>query len=387
MKPGTPGFVGRRLKLARDARGISAISLADLLGVSAQAISQYENGHNSPAPEVMKSICDVLNLPLHFFLKPPARSAPGVLFARSMHSATKEARTRAEGRYEWFREIVAYLRNFVAFSPVKFPDFDLSADPAGIAENDIERIAVEVRRQWGLGDGPISNVAWLLENNGAIIARHKLGSDKLDAFSEWTESGVPYIIFGADKGSTARSRYDAGHELGHMILHRSIRDNAVLQKTPTFALIEAQANRFAGAFLLPSSTFAEDFYTPSIDSLRVLKSKWKVSIAFMIMRAGDLGLVSSDQKRRLLINLARRGWRLKEPLDDELEPEMPRYLRRCFDLLIDNGIVRRNEIPFQLALPENDIEELAGLPRGYFTETLPPLELRDANVLPFRAII
>jgi transcriptional regulator with XRE-family HTH domain len=48
---GTPGFVGDRLREAREARGLSAVSLADLLGITRQAISLYESGHhgtNSP---------------------------------------------------------------------------------------------------------------------------------------------------------------------------------------------------------------------------------------------------------------------------------------------------------------------------------------------------
>jgi predicted transcriptional regulator len=55
MKPGTPGFVGARLKEAREARFLSAIALADLVGVSRQAISLYENGAKTPGPEVMQS--------------------------------------------------------------------------------------------------------------------------------------------------------------------------------------------------------------------------------------------------------------------------------------------------------------------------------------------
>ena len=47
--------------------------------------------------------------------------------------------------------------------------------------SEIEEIATDVRRFWNLGDGPISNVTLLLENNGAIVTRTEMGADNLDA--------------------------------------------------------------------------------------------------------------------------------------------------------------------------------------------------------------
>jgi Zn-dependent peptidase ImmA (M78 family) len=289
-----------------------------------------------------------------------------------MTTATKAARTRAERRYGWFREIVAYLKRFIHFPAVKFPDFGLPADPTKITSDQIEQLASEVRRAWNLGDGPISNVTWLLENNGAVVARHRLDADKLDAFSEWDAAeGRSYVILGADKCSAARSRYDAGHELGHMVLHRSV-PKMDFAKGELFKLMEDQAHRFTGAFLLPERAFSEDFYSPSLDALAALKPKWKVSIAFMVKRSRNLGLISDEQERRLFINRSRRGWRQREPLDDTLEPELPRFVRRSIELLIDKGVVARHDIPFQLALTPGDIEELAGLRPGYLTESDDP---------------
>ena len=39
MKLGTPGFVGPRLREAREGRGLTAMSLAELLGITRSAIS------------------------------------------------------------------------------------------------------------------------------------------------------------------------------------------------------------------------------------------------------------------------------------------------------------------------------------------------------------
>lgn len=39
------------------------------------------------------------------------------------------------------------------------------------SEDEIEEAAKELRRIWGLGNGPISNMTTLLENNGFIISK------------------------------------------------------------------------------------------------------------------------------------------------------------------------------------------------------------------------
>jgi transcriptional regulator with XRE-family HTH domain len=74
MRVGTAGFVGQRLIEGREARGLSATSLAELIGISSQNISQYEHGNQSPSPEIMDRICEKLNLDLRFFLRPPSKS-------------------------------------------------------------------------------------------------------------------------------------------------------------------------------------------------------------------------------------------------------------------------------------------------------------------------
>lgn len=378
MKRGTPWFVGARLKEAREARGLTATALAEILGVSRQAVSQYENEQQSPRPEVMANIEQVLNLPPTFFSRPVPEQMPEArrIFYRSMNSATKLARVRVERRYEWLTEIADYLREYVSFPPVRYPRFVVPRDPRELSWEDVEDFAARTREFWGLGDGPISNVVWLLENNGAVVTRGMVEADELDAFSEWQEeTGTPYMFLGADKESGPRSRYDAAHELGHLVLHRNIDPRHITNKT-TFKVIENQAHRFAGAFLLPALAFSNDFSVANLDAIRALKPKWKVSVAMMVYRSIDLGLVDKEQARRLWINRTRRGWRLKEPFDDQLLVERPRLLKRAFSMLVEEGIQSHEDIRAALPYSVGDIVELAGLPAHFLEKESVPISLK-----------
>jgi Zn-dependent peptidase ImmA (M78 family)/transcriptional regulator with XRE-family HTH domain len=377
LKTGTPGFIGARLREARLARGLTAISLADQLGVTRSAVSHYERGEQSPRPEVMRRIEAVLDLPAQFFWRVPAKERKRILFWRSISAATKTARVRAQSRYIWLEEIVRYLREYVNFPPVNFPNFNPPKKPTRISAEMIEELAADTRRFWKLGNGAISNVVWLLENNGAVITRTKLEANTLDAFSEWhAAENAPYFILGADKQVAARSRFDVAHELGHMILHRHI-DGPCVAHTADHTLIERQADRFAGAFLLPEDSFSSDVFLPSLDTFQALKPKWGVSIQLMLHRAYDIDLISDKQARRMWINCARRGWRKREPLDDRLPVEEPRLLRRAFEILIGERVQTRAQVLSALPYNVSDIEELAGLPEGYLTERPAAVSLKD----------
>lgn len=376
MIPGTPGFKGERLREAREARILTAIDLAELIGVTRSAISQYES-NISPRPEIMKKISEVLGLPESFFRRRINRPEYGVIFNRAMSSITKSARLRAERRLGWLMEIVEYLQECFEFPRVNLPQFDLPSDPIRISMDQIEEIALQTRHFWNLGDDPIWNMVSLLENNGAIIFRDELRAESLDAFSVFSSEGVPYICLGSDKAVCVRSRFDAAHELGHLILHRNV-DKALLTKKAEYNLIEDQSHRFAGAFLFPSQQFAAEFYSATLDTFKILKPKWKVSIGMMIKRATDLDLIPPDQAKTLWIAYTRRKWRHIEPFDDEFEMEEPTLIKRSFELLINERIRVQENIFHHLPFNPTDIEKLVGSP-GLFSKKSsinePPLSI------------
>lgn len=376
---GTAGFIGERLREALEARGMTAVALADVLGVSPMAISQYENNKHSPRPESMRAIAEKLNLPESFFKQPilPMERRPRNIFWRSFSSATKTARERCGRRLHWLEQIVHYLREFLDLPQASLPQFALPENLYDLTDGQIEELASECRQFWGLKDGPLPEMLLLLENNGVIISHTMLDSERLDAFSQWRdrETDFPYIVLGAEKASAVRSRYNAAHELAHLVLHAHLKMPGSTDKLPQ---IEHQAFRFASAFLLPAQSFLSELWAPTLEAFRSLKERWKVAIGVMIKRCEELGIINEAQTQRLWINYSRRGWRKHEPLDDLLPIEKPRLLKRSFELLIGERIRTKNEILSDLPYAASDIEELAGLSLGYFSTEFPA----EVTVLP-----
>lgn len=60
--------LGERLKKLRESRSLTQDELAEALGVSKQAVSQYERGVRRPDYETLSAICDLFNVSSDFLL-------------------------------------------------------------------------------------------------------------------------------------------------------------------------------------------------------------------------------------------------------------------------------------------------------------------------------
>lgn len=363
MPNSSPRFLGERLTEAREALGLTVAALGELLNKSRETIYQYERGDIQPSPEVRHQIEKLLGQPSYFFTHPlPPREKEPTLFFRSMRSTEQSARRRLETHHKWLREIVLYLQQYIELPKVNFPDLDIPDNPALIANDDIEDYARELRRFWRLGDQPIPHMIRLLEANGVVVARNRLDAPQLDAVSAWlVPEGRPTVILNSDKTAQVRSRFDAAHELAHLILHRKVTQELLKDKV-FFEMIERQAHYFANAFLLPKEPFLEDLYSISLDILIALKSKWRVSVAAMLERIRALGIIDHQIYVKYRTNYLKRGWRTGEPFDTEWELEQPVLLQRAFQLLIQQGIASPGEIKRAIGKSETVLAELANLP-------------------------
>ena len=211
---------------------------------------------------------EALGLPLEFFFAAPRTGQPSSPFLfRSMSAATKAARVRAMKRAYWLSDLHEYLGTRVTFPDLNLPEFDLPESPSLITADEIEEIADALREYWGMRHDPVANMVALLENHGAVVSRGPLGDASLDGLS--VSLARPIVMIGTDKGTAVRWRFDAAHELG--ILFPSRLDPNVALRPAEHKLVEHQAHRFAGAFLLPMSAFGEDFFAASLDTLLAIK--------------------------------------------------------------------------------------------------------------------
>jgi Zn-dependent peptidase ImmA (M78 family)/DNA-binding XRE family transcriptional regulator len=317
-------FDARRLQLAREAAGLRKNALAERIGVSAAAISQYEHAASRPSAATLGKLAFALDVPVTFFQTrhhetpaPPVTTA----FFRSLRSTPQLARTCACARATLVWEIAQTLEEYVHLPEVRLPEH-LAVDEAADRER-IEAAAGFARRELGVDEGPIAHVVRLMEAHGVLVSRLRTEDHRVSAFSQWV-SGRPLVVLGADHDDAGRSRFDAAHELGHLVLHA--------EPEAGNAILERQADRFAAAFLLPSEQIVR--LLPRTFDLRTLidlKRTWGVSIAALMYRARELGRMSESAYRRGVVWMSSEYGRRREP-GDLGEPERPLMLRRAAEL-------------------------------------------------------
>jgi len=379
-----PAFHPQRLTEARVAEGLTMAALAAKVGLSPQAVSAYENGTRTPTAEALSQLARALGTSIAYFKeeRPFPVIAESAVFFRSTASArTRRNQEKRKQQATWAYEISAWLDRFVAlpeFSGATFWRTDIAdgfATPQEHTEESIEEVAMMLRSAWSMGTGPIPDLVALLESHGIRVIRQSSGSGKLDAFSRIVNAR-PMIFLSSDKEAGARSRFDAAHELGHLLLHPHLSMDEV-SNPQILKQIETEANLFAGAFLMPESSFSREIHGVTLGAFLAMKPRWKLSAQAIIRRCFNLGAIDGVQYQRLCVDISARGMRRNEPYDDQIPPEEPSVLRRAWELLVEHRVVSRHQIADELLLPPNFIASTMGVaPESFETGNIINLEFR-----------
>lgn len=353
----------KKLREARVVRGLNAQQLGTLFGVQKQTIRNYELGARTPAADMLQQYVEKLNFPLNFFFDNDVdQEQYSAIIFRSMATSTQIDREALEIKARWMGKVYRLFEPIIDFPEVNVKTFRRK-EP--FSDEEIESIAKEVRQYWGLGDGPILNLAITLQNNGILISKMKVDTDKADACSFW-RNGRPYIFLSSNKQSAVRSRFELAHELAHLILHdyssQDSLDKSLVKR------LDKEAHRFAGAFLLPRSSFAREVFSSSIDHFVLLKKRWKVAISAMIYRCSDLQILSESQVHYLWRQMAIDNIKRREPLDDIIPVEQPSLFSDSLELVLDNNLITKTEFVNQLNLPQSEIEDICNIEKDFLSE-------------------
>jgi Zn-dependent peptidase ImmA (M78 family)/DNA-binding XRE family transcriptional regulator len=293
-----------RLKVAREAMGLRKTELAQRVGITPAALTQYESNVSKPSAPTLLKLAMALGQSVEFFASDSQEAQVvehGEAFFRSLRSTRQIQRSKAQARAFLMSEIVNVLRRKVKMPSLNLPE-NLHASESDDREV-IEERAEALRAFWHMVSGPVPNVVRQLEANGFVVVRCASDCREVDAFSRWY-GDVPLVVLNYDK-PLDRTRFDAAHELGHIILHADPEAGN--------GILERQAHMFAAAFLMPANDIGLQLPTRLLwPVFRRLKKTWGVSVAALLRRAHDLGRMTEATYRRGMMKLAKLGQRTNE---------------------------------------------------------------------------
>jgi len=318
-------FQSQRLRVARRAHGFTLSELGEKIGTSRQYISQLETGLSYPTVENIEKLSESLNVKADFFNQPISHPID-ISEAHFRHRLTTPDSIKKEvlSKLIVFEEFVSVLDETFSMPEVVFPNFVVESI------EDIERAAEKTRIALGVPlNKPVGNLSRLIEGSGGVIVSFSGHDKRLDALSVERTRPIFVILESDIKQSPARVRFDLAHELGHIVMHGGLETGD--KKT------ETEANRFASAFLMPRTSFLNEFseVIERFDWKHIysMKIKWGVSVAAILKRLFDLNVIDKNLYKRGFIYLSKTGQRQKERYDDQVKVEEPSIVSKCLQLL------------------------------------------------------
>lgn len=353
-------FDATRLTQARSLAGRTKKWLAEELGVTPAAVSQYEMGTNRPRPDVLPRLAEVLDVPLAFFVvgRPHGRLDASAAHFRSLRHTRAYQRAKAVSYTEQVWELVYALEKRVQLPPVDLPGFaGGEVEPGTALPRDPVAAARALRQAWGLGTGPITHLIRRLETHGIVVVTPPRDDDlsTVDAFST-SQLPRPVIVLTPNRTDDVyRHRFTAAHELAHLVLHSDTAPGDIAQ--------EREADTFAAEFLTPRDSIAPALPARAdLNKLSALREVWGVSVHSLLYRCRELGLLSDSSASRAYIRLRKLdhtpGFGLPEPLAG-FPGEQPALLSKGFSLARDHGLTV-SELAHELAWKPATVRRFLG---------------------------
>jgi Zn-dependent peptidase ImmA (M78 family)/transcriptional regulator with XRE-family HTH domain len=336
-------FVPARLTAARKRRGTTITALSADSGISTKSLSEYENSKKEPSRETVARLSKTLRVPPEYFSQPQLEEVPEEAMSfRAPSKMPRRSKDMALAIGSHAIELRAWIDAHYQTPPVDVPTLHKYSGVRGAS-----RAAAVLRAKWGLGETPVGNMVHLLELHGVAVFSIRGPQAKLDAVS-FRVNDRPYVLLNTSK-SAERGRFDAAHELGHLVLHSEARKVMGL-------VAEREADAFASAFLMPEGDVrAHMRVNPALDEIINRKRRWRVAAIALAYRLHELGLLSDWLYHTTCVNLSRMGYRSGEP--DGMEREASRLLGK---VMADVWTVRRGfeELCAQLAIQPHDLNDL-----------------------------
>ena len=349
--------IGERIKQARIAAGLSLRELAERVGVSAMAISKYENGLMVPGSDVLIRLGNALGVKVGYFLRPVQVDVQRPAF-RKHRCVTKRVQGMIEGRIKEFLE--RYLAAEDAFGPDTMPVFVRPDSCSGTLQSveDAETWAEGLRAAWGLGNDPIANLCETLEDHGVKVILIEDVDEKFDGYSCWANEVVPVVAcrMGDDLPGD-RQRFTLAHELFHLLLADHLGEGVDVEKA---------CHRFAGALLVPRVAVEQEVGRRrgriEFKEAHSLKHKWGLSMAAWFHRLADLGIISANQYRTIARQFRKNGWSKREP-GTQVEPEHTQRFERLVERAVAEDIISVSRAADFLNRPLIEVRREMGWPK------------------------
>lgn len=299
----------KNLKYYRLRNNLSMKELANRIGVTSMAISNYEKGIRTPDMQILRNLADALHVNVMDFMSVRNKEL------KFQHGEFRKNSSLGKIKQEFIREsIEEYFNRFLSIILI-LGETVLPKAPQCHAmqlSGDDEVNAKSLRSYLNIApEGPVGNLVDILENNGILIFADEFDHD-FSGINGMINSR-PYIAI--NKCMTPeRQRFTIVHELVHMFFTWP---NDMLESA-----CDNKSNAIAGAFLFPRNDAIRELgirRTGIYRDMELSAQEFGVSMLCLAFRAKEVKIVSEAAYKDFMMRASRAGWRKNEP--SRIEPE------------------------------------------------------------------
>lgn len=358
----SPQELGRRLREAREASGMTQEQVSREIGLSRASVAQMELGNRQVTSLELDRLAYLYGRDIRQFLAETFEPQDALtVLLRANPDLTREGKV-ADG----LRRCIALGREISnleallgierdAMAPAAYPTPALKFKWDAIQQGG--RVALEERRRLNLGDSPLPDIKEILDGQGIRVAFVPLPNDVSGLTIH--EAGVGILVAVNDGHGRLRQRFSLAHEYAHVLLDRESSGSIISRGESRAELIEMRANSFAAVFLMPDEGIRRYMQTlgkgkpsrsvadvfdetnvmrvqrrskPGTQQIRIydlvlIAHRFKVSTIAALFRLQNLGLLNNDQIESL-----------REDIDRGLDKEAAKLM----------GLEGESSIPLQL---------------------------------------
>jgi Zn-dependent peptidase ImmA (M78 family) len=305
---------------AREFRGLALQEAADLFGITAEELQQFEDG--KPLHLTMfRTISAALRIPGATLLRRTRPNIPAMPHDfRSI--AGRGARVGLQTRFaiDYARTIASNVRELVESgigptTPV-LPHLTRGEDAAEAGERERDRLGIPVLNQitWQTKEA-FNNWRAIIERTGCYVLLQKFDLEECKGFALYDDQNTPVIMISKAEEFDPAKTFTLIHEYCHLLLREpGISDQN--RQNP----VEAFCNRFAGAFLIPRTALRAVLpYWPTEPvewdrtSLREWAQQLKVSQQALALRLEDVHVAPVGYYGRIVAGQQRGAERPRTP--------------------------------------------------------------------------
>lgn len=257
-----PRELGKKVRLARERRGMTQEDAADAIGVSRTTMVAIEKGERRLRPHELVQLALEYGRDISDFVHPsryedvftdPQFRGPEEYESKEDAQIEQWIETLKELSYDYYECGRLLASPLIKKYPPEYDTGDLKPEEIG------ESIALEERQRLGLGDRPISDVRALLEQEvGLRIYYLPLKPSKYSAIYVYSDRLGGCIAVNSQHPEE-RCRMSLAHDYGHFLTSRYQPDLYIEGIFPRRLRSERIADQFAIHFLMPTTAIIRRF--------------------------------------------------------------------------------------------------------------------------------